>query len=160
MTIASIDASGSQTRAVIADDGRSILLTVYVAAETVAIVDLDPLWALGLGTQLIEAGRQHLSRRRQAPARRRRGGDPKAALRRERDAAFCALARLLAPGQPFEEQARLVINRQRRYQPVAGETGEDRQLMAQIKASGLAVPSLNRMARILSVGPATNRMPG
>jgi hypothetical protein len=130
------------------------LLTVYAAAEAVAVVDLDPLLALGLGAQLIDAGRLHLLRQ-QVPARRRRGGDPKAALRRERDTAALALAQLLAPGQPFEEQARIVIGRVLRYQPAAGEIGAERQLMGQIRATGLPLPSADRMARILSARSGT-----
>jgi len=78
-----------------------------------------------------------------------RRGDPKAACRRERDAAASALAQLLAPGQPLEEQARIVVDRVARYQPVAGKLGADRQLMDQIKAAGLPLPSADRVARII-----------
>jgi hypothetical protein len=138
----------SQIRAVIADDGGSIVLVIGSAAE-VSTVDLDPLQALGLGSQLIEAGRQRLLRQQAAPARRNRGGDPKAAHRRERDAAVCALARLWAPGRPIEEQARIVIDRVRRYQPAAGEIGVDRQFMSQIRAAGLPLPTVDRVARII-----------
>jgi hypothetical protein len=121
----------SQTWAVIADDCGTIVLTVCSAAETSTVVDLDPLQALGLGSQLIEAGRQRLLRQQEAPARRNRGGDPKAAHRRERDAALCELGPLVAPGESLEKQARTIIDRLSRYRPAPNEAGADRRLMRQ-----------------------------
>jgi hypothetical protein len=140
--------------AVISDDGREIRLTTYAGAQAAAEVVLPPLRAIALAGELIEAAKQHLTRAAE-PGRRRRGGDPKAAARRERNADFRALAQLLAPGEPFEEQARIVIDRVRRYQPAPGETGEARRRMARIKAIGLTIPGINRMTRILSAETGT-----
>jgi hypothetical protein len=140
--------TGADRRAVVSDDGIMINLAWYSGADVIAAVDLDPLWALGLASELIGAAQRHLGRA--AKPRCRRGGDANAACRRERDAAACALAQLLAPGEPFEKQARLVIDRVLRYQPAVGETGTDRLLMGQIRATGLPLPSVDRVARILS----------
>jgi hypothetical protein len=135
-------------RAVIADDGREITLTTHVGAQAQAVIVLDPLRAVALAGELITAAQRHLAHTAESRRSCRRG-DPKAACRRERDAAASALAQLLAPGQPLEEQARIVVDRVARYQPVAGKLGADRQLMDQIKAAGLPLPSADRVARII-----------
>jgi hypothetical protein len=61
--IASIDARLEETpaewkpacRAVVADDGQTIRLTLYAETGAVAAVDLDPLRAIALAGELIDA---------------------------------------------------------------------------------------------------------
>ena len=135
-------------RAVVSDDGDLIRLTVHADEQATAGVALDPLRAMVLAIDLIAAAHLHL-RRAAEPRRRRRGGDPREAHRRKRDAALCALAPLVAPGQPLEQQARAVIDRARRYRPAPGEVGAERQLLRQINEAGLPIPTADRVARIL-----------
>lgn len=49
-------------RAVVADDGRALRLTVYRGAEPLAAVDLDPVRALALVQDLLDAARRRLVR--------------------------------------------------------------------------------------------------
>jgi hypothetical protein len=140
-------------RVVVGDDGHDIAVVTYAGANAVARVDLDPLSALHLGADLIDAARRHLTRAGPADVRSMgtatRGGDPHADVRQERDAALRDLAPLLAPGQPIETQARIVIDHLSRYRPALNETAPERQLMAQIASTGLEVPSAERLRRIL-----------
>ena len=140
--------TGAIGRAVVSDDGNLIRLTLHADAQATAGVVLDPLCAMVLAGDLIAAAHLHL-RRVAEPRRRQRGGDPHEAHRRKRDAALCALAPLVAPGVAVEQQARVVIDRVLRYHPAAGETGIDRQLMGQIRETGLPLPSVDRVARII-----------
>jgi hypothetical protein len=49
-------------RAVVSDDGKIIRLTLYADTGVVAAVDLDPLRAIALAGDLIEAARPRLDR--------------------------------------------------------------------------------------------------
>jgi hypothetical protein len=139
----------STERVVIVDDGSAITLAIYLGAKAVAAVEIDPLRALGLGSEFIDIARRRLERQRKSSATRRRGGDPYKARRRKRDEAVCALASLIAPERPLEQQARAVIDRVVRYRPVPGEVSADRQLLSQIRETGLPIPRVDRVARIL-----------
>lgn len=133
-------------------------MTVHADEQATAGVVLDPLRAMALAGDLIAAALLHL-RRAAEPRRRRRGGDLHDARRRKRNAALCALAPLVAPGLSLEQQARIVIDRVLRYHPAAGETGADRQLMGQIKATGLPLPSVDRVARIIRLATQDKENP-
>jgi hypothetical protein len=50
-------------RAVLADDNRTIMLTLYRGADTLVAVVLSPLHALGLGAELIAAAHRRLTHR-------------------------------------------------------------------------------------------------
>jgi hypothetical protein len=52
----------AEERAVVADDGRALRLTVYRGAEPLAAVDLDPVRALALVQDLLDAARRRLVR--------------------------------------------------------------------------------------------------
>jgi len=56
---------GSDTRAVVADDGDLIVLSIYGmrAANALAEVDLAPLTALRVAYELIGAATRHLNRK-------------------------------------------------------------------------------------------------
>src|ERR1700676_150788 len=95
-------------RAIVSDDGCEIRWVVYREAKTVAVVVLDPLRAIAIAGELIAAASRRLEG---GDAVRRRGGDPKAAHRRERDAALRELAPLVAGGLSVERQARAIIER-------------------------------------------------
>ena len=85
-------------RAVIADDNAAITLTVYSSAQPqpMAALELPPLTAIRLASELAAAAARHLSRPA-APAARKsaRGGDARAAERARRDAGVRQLAVLL-----------------------------------------------------------------
>ena len=50
----------STERVVIVDDGSAITLAIYLGAEAVAAVEIDPLRALGLGSEFIDIARRRL----------------------------------------------------------------------------------------------------
>ena len=136
--------------AVIADAGEQIMLSAYDGHIALAVVDLDPLAALSLGADLIDAALRHIIRTASAKTcKPTRGGDPHADARKERDTALRELALLLAPGRPAENQARVVSDRLSRYKPHLSETAPERQLMAKVMATGLEVPTIERLRRIL-----------
>jgi hypothetical protein len=85
-------------------------------------------------------------------ARRRRGGDPHAEKRAERDAALRELAATMGDDVPVERRAREIATRMARYRPAAEETSDERLLMRQIIDTGLAVPKPDRLKRIIKTG--------
>ncbi len=50
------------SRAVLVDDGERLVLTSYVGAERLAVIELSPLRAVALAGELIAAGLRGLSR--------------------------------------------------------------------------------------------------
>ena len=87
-----------------------------------------------------------------AKSTKRRGGDPQAQQRRQRDEAICALARLSGKGKPIEQQARDIAQRLDRYRPMPVETIPERRLMQEIKNSGLPI-GRRRISKILREPP-------
>ena len=85
---------------------------------------------------------------------RRRGGDPKAAERAERDAALRNLAQLLTADLSLEARAARVISKVSRYRPAPGdETGAaERKALRRIADTGLPTPGTRQLRRILE-GP-------
>jgi hypothetical protein len=125
-------------RAVVSDDGLTISLTVYTAAGDAVPVALLPVRAVALAGELIEAAVPKLNVIETKPTKRR-GGDPHAEQRQRRDEAICALHKLTGEGQHVEPWAREWAQRIGRFQPVAVETDPARQLMQEIKETGLPV---------------------
>jgi len=144
------------SRVIVADDGHDISVVTYAGADALARACLDPLAALHVGADLIQAAQRHLTRA--APPDLRsvgapiRGGDPHARRRRERDAALREAAQVLAPGQPPEVQARIIVGRLSRYRRMPDETAADRIVLDRIKASGLEPPGVDRTAKIIRAG--------
>jgi hypothetical protein len=83
--------------------------------------------------------------------RRRRGGDRQSETRRRRDEAIVALGRILAPGASARRQAEQVASRVNRYQPAPHETSPDRLLMAEIVSTGLRLPGLEGLRKIIAL---------
>jgi hypothetical protein len=82
---------------------------------------------------------------------RRRGGDRRSETRHRRDEAIVALGRILAPGASARRQAEQVVCRLNRYQPAPGEQSPDRELMAEIVGTGLDLPSVDRVRKIIGL---------
>ena len=84
--------------------------------------------------------------------RRRRGGDPKAARRTERNEAVRALGALLSTELSLERQAREIIRKLRRYRPAVGDENRDgeRGVLHQLANSGLPLPGTRQLKRILA----------
>jgi hypothetical protein len=135
-------------RAVVSDDGRAILLAAYRAAERLVEVEINPLLALQLGRDLLDAALRRLARA-DTVTRRRRGGDPLAAARAQRDDALRRLGALAGNGEPAERVARALVERLDRYTPAPNETSRERQLLRQVVDAGLRVPSAQRIRKIL-----------
>jgi len=162
--IAAIDAAETvltaslAERVVATDDGREIAVVTYSGADALARACLDPLAALHLGSQLVDAARRHLTRTASASVCNttapvsKRGGDPHSDRRRERDAALCEAAESLAPGEPAEVQARIVIDRLSRYRTKLGEFDPERLTLARIKATELHKLGVDRAAKIIRAG--------
>jgi hypothetical protein len=79
----------------------------------------------------------------------RRGGDPYADKRAQRDDTLCALADLVGGDAPGEEIARQIASRLARFHPMPNETEPERLLMRQVIDAGLPVPGPDRIARII-----------
>ena len=80
---------------------------------------------------------------------RRRGGDPWATERAQRDAALRRLAAMMNTDMPAQRLARVLTSRLARYRPRPAERAPARQLMREVVTSGLPVPGPDRLARIL-----------
>jgi hypothetical protein len=89
---------------------------------------------------------------------RRRGGDPCADKRADRDEALRALARLNGNDVPVELVARKISNRLGRYRPLPDETIPERVLMRAVIDTGLPVPSAERIRKILGLVKQRNRL--
>src|SRR5437763_6510439 len=129
-------------RAVVSDDGSTIWLTAYTAVGEAVPVALQPVRAVALAGELIEAAVPKLN-----PVKAR-GGDPYSAQRRARDAQIRALAPLVAPGKSIEQQARDIAGRLARYRPMPEEASPERRLMQEIDEVGLPVGA-DRIRKIL-----------
>jgi hypothetical protein len=154
-------------RAVVADAyGEPIALTLYGEGGRAAAVALDPLRAVDLARELLDAAGRRLHRQAgqefsvsiaRATGNRRRGGDRQAEARRQRDDVLRALARLNDNDAPAEQQARDLADRLARFHPLPVETIPERQLMREVVDSGLPVPSPDRLARIIRSRPVSKK---
>ena len=81
----------------------------------------------------------------------RRGGDRQSETRHRRDDAIIALGRMLAPGASARRQAEEVVSRLARYQPAPNEQSAERLLMAEIVTTGLSLPSVDRVRKIIGL---------
>ena len=91
---------------------------------------------------------------------KRRGGDKDAERRSERDNALRALARLLYPDLPLEQQSRALFEKAERYvangwsheRHRAHPCGESRErsLLRQVASSGLSIPRPRQLKSILA----------
>jgi hypothetical protein len=142
--------SDPAARAVVSDDGSTIWLTAYTATGDAVPVVLMPARAVALAGELIAAAVPKLNVT--AKSTKRRGGDPQAQQRRQRDEAICALATLSGKGKPIEQQARDIAQRLDRYRPMPVETIPERRLMQEIKNSGLPI-GRRRISKILREPP-------
>ncbi len=82
---------------------------------------------------------------------RRRGGDRQSETRRRRDEALVALAGMIAPGASIRRQAEQVVSRLSRYHPAPHEEAPDRVLMAEITATGLSLPGVDQIRKIIGL---------
>ena len=142
-------------RTVVSDDGREIRLTLYAGAETVAGMTLPPQRAVSLAGELIAAAARRLDAAlapREDLSPQRRGGDPRRHKRAERDNALRALDALLGADLPLEQRARQIIFRVGRYHPTGSDkqASEERRALHQITVTGLPVPGLRQVKRILA----------
>jgi hypothetical protein len=80
-----------------------------------------------------------------------RGGDRQSETRCRRDVAIIALGRMLAPGASARRQAEEVVSRLARYQPAPNEQSAERLLMAEVVATGLSLPSADRVRKIIGL---------
>jgi hypothetical protein len=94
--------------------------------------------AVALAGELIDAAVPKLNVIETKPTKRR-GGDSHAEHRQRRDAAICALHKLTGEGQHLEPWARKTAQHLARFQPMSPETDPARQLMQEIKETGLPV---------------------
>ena len=128
------------TRAVLSDDGE-IRMTLYRDDGQAVAVVLAPLRAAALASELIAAAVPKLGNvveeNSTMTRAKRRGGDPREELRRQRDEDIRALAAVLG-GKP-SEQAQAIASRLARYRPMPEETTPERQLIQKITGSGLSV---------------------
>jgi hypothetical protein len=140
-------------RAVVSDDG-TIWLTAYGEGGVVVPVALLPVRAVALAGELIEAAVPKLGNVTEENSTklrgRRRGGDPRADKRQQRNEDIRALARLTGNGKPLPQVAQDLITRCERYQPMPEETSPDRILLRRISDTGLPVPRKRRLIDILS----------
>jgi hypothetical protein len=109
-------------RAVVSDDGSTIWLTAYTATGQALRVALNPVRAVALAGELIEAAVPKLGHVIEensiaSAPKRRRGGDPQREQRRELYDGLCGMASLLGldEGKPAIEVARKIIDRCNRY---------------------------------------------
>ena len=135
--------------------GLSVIADV---AELIARVrQRDPNAAIALA-DLVEAR----SLQSTDGVRRRRGGDPKAAGRTERNEAVRALGALLSAELSLERQVREIICKVRRYRPAVGDENGDgeRGVLHQLVDSGLPLPGTRQLKRILATKSLGPRRPG
>jgi len=149
------------SRAIVSDDGSTIWLTGFAANGEAVPVAIEPVRAVALAGELIEAAVPKLNIAakfavtRPAPEQiKRRGGDPRAEQRRELHEGLCRLASLLGldHGKTAAEVAREITARCNRYQPMAAvETDPVRREMLRVRNVGLPLPTSERhLARIIS----------
>jgi hypothetical protein len=145
----------SGARAIVSDDGHATRLTLYTESGEAMSVVLAPVRAVALAGELIEAavsklnvGENSAFTSETKQAKRRRGGDRKAEQRRIRDDKIRALAPIVAPGKPVEQQARDITGRLARYRPMPNETSPERRLMQELVETGLPVGA-DRIRKIL-----------
>src|SRR5262249_23654407 len=117
-------------------------------------VVVTPMRAVALAGELIEAALPKLDvaeNIRDATPRRRRGGDPFAQQRRELYAGLRAIAEFRKKSsKPLATVVEEIIDRQKRYQPMARETDPERVEMLRVRNTGLRVPGPRRLANIIS----------
>jgi hypothetical protein len=137
-------------RAVVTHDGCRLVLSTYAGSERLAEVELDPLGAVALGHKLVGAGLLHLERAAKTP-RRRRGGDPSADLRAQRDGALRDFAALVGADLNLEQRAAAVISRADRYRPAPGDEcgAPERRALQRLASIGLPLPGKRQLRRIL-----------
>jgi hypothetical protein len=128
--------------AVVSDDGSTIWLTAYTAAGDAVPVALLPVRAVALAGELIEAAVPKLGNvveeNSMTSRGKRRGGDPYADKRQQRNRDILALAALLGEGKPTD-LAEEITQQLARYRPMSDETIPKRRLMQKITGSGLPV---------------------
>jgi hypothetical protein len=130
-------------RAVVSDDGSTIWLTAYAANGEVVPVAIKALRAVALAGELIEAALPKLRNAMEensvtSAPERRRGGDPQAAARQQRNADILALAALMGGGKQ-SDLAEEMAQHLARYRPMPVEMNPTRSLVQKITASGLPV---------------------
>jgi hypothetical protein len=139
-------------RAVVSDDGSTIWLTTYSGAGDAVPVALHPTRAITIAHELLGAAVQRLtlagSNSTTRPAPSKRGGDPRAQQRRQRDSGIRALARLVGNGKPLGRQAQEIAGSLARYRPMPQETSPERRLMQEIAEAGLPIGA-DRIRKIL-----------
>lgn len=156
--LASMSEAEPFARAVVADPpGEPIRLALYAEDGRAAVVALDPVRAVDLARELLDAAGRRLHRpavtSTPANRNRRRGGDPKAEARAERNAGVIELAQLTGAALSLGEMARQIISKATRYYPAPGdETGSaERRALHRISKTGLEVPgSVRHLERILA----------
>jgi delta 1-pyrroline-5-carboxylate dehydrogenase len=117
----------------------------------------DPVAAAELA-EIVERAIEHPEQRVGAALglRRRKGGEPawRAARRTERDGALRELAQLIGTDLSLEECADMIVRKATRYLaaphcPADGD-GAERGVLARIAGTGLPVPGLRHLKRILA----------
>jgi len=151
------------SRAMVSDDGLTIRLTAYGEDGVAVSVMLSPVRAIAIAGDLIRAALPKIGNEAQLPARsapqHRRGGDAQAARRQGRDENLRKLAEFRhRDGEPLSAVARKIIDHQRRFQPMPEETDPERMAMLEIRNSGLSIPGVRQLLRIISSASNQNDM--
>jgi hypothetical protein len=119
---------------------RAGILARLAGSESIELAWLNAIAGINAALAALDA---------EAAPVKRRGGDPQAQQRRQRDEDISALARLSGKGKPIEQQARDIAQRLDRYRPMSTETIPERRLMQKIKNSKLPVGQ-RRIRKILA----------
>src|SRR5438270_12427189 len=136
-------------RAVVSDDGSTIWLTAYGDDGAVVPVALQPVRAVALAGELIEAAVPKLNAAEisvETKPTERRGGDRKTEQRRELHDGLRGMASLLGlgKGKRAVEVAREITDRCNRYQPMPVETDPIRREMQRVRDAGVPLPLSER----------------
>jgi hypothetical protein len=119
---------------------RADILARLAESESIELAWLNAIAGINAALAALDA---------EAAPVKRRGGDPHAEQRRQRDEAIRALASLTGFGKPIEQQAQAIAQRLDRYQPMSTETIPERRLVQKIKNTGLPVGQ-RRIRKILA----------
>jgi hypothetical protein len=142
---------GPDNRVVLVADSRRIALVSYAGADRLAEIEIEPLRAVQLAGELIDAAMRRLSADRQAGEGCGRGGDRRGGNRTARNLAIREYAELLGSDLSLEGKAKTIIAKHARYSPMPGDAsrGGERQVLARIAATELPVPGPRQLRRIL-----------